>query len=69
MKAILEKNGKPMRAKDVVLALAATGFTNTSKRGLLPSVLWALNRREDWFKKVRRGVYRLVVPPQPAAAN
>ena len=64
VKAILEKSGKAMRAKDVVLALQATGFTNTSKRGLLPSVLSALTRREDWFKKVKRGTYKLIAPVQ-----
>jgi hypothetical protein len=64
VKAVLEKRGKPMRARDVVLALEAAGFKTESKRGLLPSVLSALGRREDLFKKVRRGTYKLITAAQ-----
>ena len=64
VREVLEKHGKAMRARDVVLALTSAGFKTESKRGLLPGVLSALNRREDLFKKVRRGVYKLIATPQ-----
>jgi hypothetical protein len=64
VRTILERHGKPMRARDIVLALQAAGFKTESKRGLLPGVLSALGRREDLFKKIRRGTYKLVAPAQ-----
>ncbi len=64
IKMILERNGKAMRAADITAALVAAGFKTEAKNGLLPSVLSALGRREDLFKKVRRGIYKLVQPAQ-----
>ena len=62
IKAVLENRGRAMRARDITAALLAAGFKTESKNGLLPSVLSALGRRDDLFKKIRRGTYKLVTP-------
>lgn len=59
IKAVLTNAGKSLRAKDISEALEKAGYGKGAKNGLGPSVLSALGRREDLFRKVRRGVYRL----------
>ncbi len=54
IKAILAQSGKPMRARDIAAELNKRGY-----RSKLPSVLSALCRRHDLFKKTKRGIYKL----------
>lgn len=48
-----------MRASEIARQLEAAGVTSDSKKGLLPSVISALRRRDDLFESPERGVYRL----------
>ena len=59
IKAVLMSKGKAMRARDIAATLTSNGYGKETKNGLLPSVLSALGRREDLFRKVKRGIYRL----------
>lgn len=56
----LREAGRPMRAADIASVLRAQGISSNSKAGILPSLISALRRRADLFRKVRRGVYTLV---------
>ncbi len=59
IKIILHYFDKPMRARDIAEKLKDKGYKSTSKSGLLPSVNSALKRRDDLFKKTKRGIYKL----------
>jgi len=59
IKVVLTSAGKAMRARDIADSLTQSGYGKDKKNGLLPSVLSALGRRNDLFRKVKRGIYRL----------
>jgi hypothetical protein len=54
---VLQANGKPMRALDVQKAVLAAGYPTKAKDfyGMVATGL----RNKKYFKKVRRGVYKL----------
>ncbi|SRR6266478_5781090 len=60
--AVIQAAEEPMRARDIVVELEKRGVRTDSPKGLLPSVLSALNRRSDLFRRVDRGTYTLVNP-------
>jgi len=57
--AVLRAAGKPLRARDISNQLERQGVTSKGKTSLLALVISAMRRREDLFKRVRRGVYAL----------
>ena len=57
--ALLKERDAEMRPKDIAEVLTARGVTSSSEKGLLPNVVSALNRRDDLFYKVKRGVFGL----------
>ncbi|MSR56982.1 MAG: hypothetical protein EXS05_04845 [Planctomycetaceae bacterium] len=50
-----------MKASEIAKVLADNGMKSTAKKGLLPTVISALCRRDDLFESPTRGVYRLKV--------
>jgi len=63
IRAVLEAAGKALRAQEIARRVQQGGYETSAKKGLLPNVLGALCRREDLFKRVRRGVYALKSAP------
>ena len=59
LKTILEKSGGPLTVSDLVERLERNGFVSSATVGLNNLVPSALNRRNDIFIRVKRGVYDL----------
>lgn len=59
VRATMAKGSGTMRAVEIRDTLVRQGVTGKNQKGLLKSVLSALDRREDLFEKVGRGTYKL----------
>ena len=56
---IFRESGRDMQGKEITKILIARGEKGDGKKGISPNVLSTLNRRNDLFENVTRGVYRL----------
>ena len=56
---VLLEHGKPMRVSEIVRTLESNDIPCTSENGLMNTVMSALSRRSDKFRRVDRGVYAL----------
>lgn len=59
IRGVLREARRPMRVVDITKRLEELGVKSTSSKGLMPSVVSSLLRREDLFVREGRGIYAL----------